>query len=202
MSERKEHLDGDPLKAAMKAALPGTISAAVISIFINATMLTLPLYSMQIYDRVLSSRSETTLVLLTLIVLVFLVLYGILEYARAGVLVRSSVAFGRVLRRPLFDAMMRAELDPERRQGQQVIRDADLIRDSLASGTVAVICDLPWTPVFVVICFILHPVLGIIASIGAVVLFGLAVLTELLTKKDVDRFSRLVRRPRRGAHLA
>lgn len=175
----------------MKAALPGTVSAAIISIFINATMLTLPLYSMQIYDRVLSSRSETTLVLLTLIVLVFLVLYGILEYARAGVLVRSSVAFERVLRRPLFDTMMRAELDPERRQGQQVIRDAELIRDSLASGTVAVICDLPWTPVFVVICFILHPVLGIIASIGALVLFGLAVLTEILTKKGVDQFSRL-----------
>jgi PrtD family type I secretion system ABC transporter len=181
----------DALQRAVSAAVPGTLAAVVISMFINATMLALPIYSMQIYDRVLSSRNETTLVLLTMIVLIFLILYGILEYARSGVLVRSSVAFERVLRRPLFDTMMRAELDPERRQGQQVIRDAEVIRDSLASGTVAVLCDLPWTPLFVLLCFFMHPVLGAIAATGALVLFGLAVLTEVLTKKGVDHVSRL-----------
>lgn len=191
MNRTRSGTERNPLQRAVKAALPGTFAAIVISMFINATMLALPIYSMQIYDRVLSSRNETTLVLLTLIVLVFLVLYGILEYARSGVLVRSSVAFERVLRRPLFDMMMRAELDPERRQGQQVIRDAEIIRDSLASGTVAVVCDLPWTPLFVILCFFLHPVLGSIAAAGAIVLFGLAVLTEILTKKGVDQFSRL-----------
>lgn len=191
MSQIGGRTEQDPLRRAVKAATPGTLAAVVISMFINATMLALPIYSMQIYDRVLSSRNETTLVLLTLIVLVFLILYGILEYARSGVLVRSSVAFERVLRRPLFDTMMRAELDPERRQGQQVIRDAEIIRDSLASGTVAVICDLPWTPLFVLLCFFMHPVLGTIAAVGALVLFGLAVLTEILTKKGVDQFSRL-----------
>jgi PrtD family type I secretion system ABC transporter len=191
MSAANQKPETDALRRAVRAAVPGTVAAIIISMFINATMLALPIYSMQIYDRVLSSRNETTLLLLTLIVLVFLILYGILEYARSGVLVRSSVAFERVLRRPLFDTMMRAELDPERRQGQQVIRDAEIIRDSLASGTVAVICDLPWTPLFVLLCFFVHPVLGMIAAVGALVLFGLAMLTEILTKKGVDQFSRL-----------
>ncbi|WP_296574913.1 type I secretion system permease/ATPase [Phreatobacter sp.] len=191
MDEARSQKPIDPLKVAIRACLPGTFAAVIISMFINATMLAMPIYSMQIYDRVLASRNETTLLLLTLIVLIFLVLYGILEYARSGVLVRSSVAFERVLRRPLFDAMMRAELDPERRQGQQLIRDAEAIRDSLASGTVAIICDLPWTPLFVLLCYFMHPVLGMIALVGAVVLFALAVLTEILTKRGVDQSSRL-----------
>ncbi|MDP2800971.1 MAG: type I secretion system permease/ATPase [Phreatobacter sp.] len=191
MDEARSQKPIDPLKVAIRACLPGTFAAVIISMFINATMLAMPIYSMQIYDRVLASRNETTLLLLTLIVLIFLVLYGILEYARSGVLVRSSVAFERVLRRPLFDAMMRAELDPERRQGQQLIRDAEAIRDSLASGTVAIICDLPWTPLFVLLCYFMHPVLGMIALAGAVVLFALAVLTEILTKRGVDQSSRL-----------
>jgi len=191
MSATKGNAVRNPLSLAMRACIPGTVAAVIISMFINATMLAMPIYSMQIYDRVLSSRNETTLVMLTLIVLIFLILYGILEYARSGVLVRSSVAFEKVLRRPLFDAMMRAELDPERRQGQQVIRDAEIIRESLASGTVAVLCDLPWTPLFVLLCYFMHPVLGAIAAVGAIVLFGLALLTEILTKQGVDKVSRL-----------
>lgn len=191
MGKSASHAARSPLSIAIRACMPGLVATAVISMFINATMLATPLYSMQVYDRVLSSRNETTLVLLTLIVLAFLMLYGILEYARSGVLVRTSIAFERQLRRPLFDTMMRAELDPEHRQGQQVIRDAEIIRESLASGTVAILCDLPWTPFFVLLCFMMHPVLGTISLIGAGLLFGLAMLTEILTKKGVDTVSRL-----------
>src|SRR5258705_12758715 len=68
------------------------------------------------------------------------------------------------LRRPLFEAMMRAEMDPEQRQGQRVIRDAETIRESLANGTATVICDLPWAPLFVALCFILHPGFGAVAA--------------------------------------
>src|SRR5258705_13312353 len=77
------------------------------------------------------------------------------------------------LRRPLFEAMMRAEMDPEQRQGQRVIRDAETIRESLANGTATVICDLPWAPLFVALCFILHPGFGAVAAAGAPVLFAL-----------------------------
>ena len=72
---------------------------------------------MQVYDRVLTSRNLGTLLLLTLIAAMFLLLYGVLEFARSGVLARAGAQFEGVLRRPLFETMMRAELSPRHRLG-------------------------------------------------------------------------------------
>ena len=101
-----------PLTQALKACYPALGTTFVLSMFINAAMLASPLYSMQVYDRVLTSRNVSTLVMLTLIVGVFLILYGILEFTRSGVLARAGVRFESALRRPLFETMMKAELSP------------------------------------------------------------------------------------------
>ncbi len=85
MSATKGNAAGNPFGVATRACIPGTVAVVIISMFIIATMLAMPICSMQIYDRVLSSRNETTLVMLALIVLIFLILYGILECARSGV---------------------------------------------------------------------------------------------------------------------
>jgi PrtD family type I secretion system ABC transporter len=179
------------LTTALRACTPAFSATFVLSLFINLSMLVSPLYSMQIYDRVLTSRNGGTLLVLTMMVMAFLALYGMLEFARSGVLVRTGVRFEDMLRRPLFDAMMRAELSPRNRPGQQVIRDADMIRESLSSGLAATLCDLPWTPVFVALCFFLHPLLGAIALAGAVILFSLALITEYLTKASYAETSKL-----------
>jgi ATP-binding cassette subfamily C protein/ATP-binding cassette subfamily C protein EexD len=181
-----------PLSEALRACYPALGATFVLSLFINASMLASPLYSMQVYDRVLTSRNVGTLLLLTLIVAIFLVLYGLLEFARSGVLARASVQFEGVLRRPLFETMMRAELSPRHKLGQQVIRDAETIRECLASGTATVLCDLPWTPVFVALCFMQHFLLGAVALVGTCVLFLLAFITELVTKVRVDETNKLV----------
>jgi len=154
-----------PLTQALKACYPALGATFVISMFINATMLVSPLYSMQIYDRVLTSRNITTLVMLTSIVVVFLVLYGILEFVRSGVLARAGVQFESHLRRPLFETMMKAELSPQHRLGQQVIRDAETIRECITGGLAANLCDLPWTPLFVILCFLQHFMLGMVALV-------------------------------------
>jgi len=180
-----------PLTAAIAACTPAFSATFVLSLFINASMMVSPLYSMQVYDRVLTSRNVGTLVLLTIIVIAFLALYGLLEYARSGVLVRTGLVFEDKLRRPLFDAMMRAEMTARSKPGQQVIRDADMIRETLAGGTASTLCDLPWTPVFVVVCFFLHPLLGCIALTGAVVLFVIALVTEWLTKATLEETNKL-----------
>jgi PrtD family type I secretion system ABC transporter len=180
-----------PLHDAMRSCQPALFASFVISFFINLAMMVMPLYSMQVYDRVLTSRSVTTLVFITLIVLTFLALYGILEYARSGIFVRAGHTFESGLRRPLFDAMMRAELDPAARQGQQVIRDAEAMRDSLSGGVAATIFDLPWLPIFLGLCYLMHPLLGAVALGGAVVLFGLALLAEVLNKSHFERASKL-----------
>ncbi|MDU1802176.1 MAG: type I secretion system permease/ATPase, partial [Bradyrhizobium sp.] len=180
-----------PLGTALRACFPALTATFVLSLFINASMLASPLYSMQVYDRVLTSRNLGTLVMLTLIVGVFLVLYGILEFARSGVLARAGVQFEGTLRHPLFETMMKAELSPRHRFGQQIIRDAETIRDCISSGTAAIACDLPWTPVFVALCFLQHAYLGILSLLGAVVLFSLALLTEFYTRSSVERTNAL-----------
>ncbi|WP_315720388.1 MULTISPECIES: type I secretion system permease/ATPase [unclassified Bradyrhizobium] len=180
-----------PLGAALRACFPALTATFVLSLFINASMLASPLYSMQVYDRVLTSRNLGTLVMLTLIVGVFLVLYGILEFARSGVLARAGVQFEGTLRHPLFETMMKAELSPRHRFGQQIIRDAETIRDCISSGTAAIACDLPWTPVFVALCFLQHAYLGILSLLGAIVLFSLALFTEFYTRASVERTNAL-----------
>lgn len=180
-----------PLGTALRACFPALTTTFVLSMFINASMLASPLYSMQIYDRVLTSRNTGTLIMLTLIVCMFLALYGILEFARSGVLARAAVLFEGTLRHPLFETMMKAELSPRHRFGQQTIRDAETIRDCISNGTAAIACDLPWTPVFVALCFMQHLCLGCVALIGSIVLFSLALFTELFTRRSVDRTNAL-----------
>ena len=179
-----------PLANAIRGCVPALAATFIISLFINTAMLTSPLYSMQVYDRVLTSRNINTLLLLTAIVTLFLILYGILEFVRSGILVRAGARFEALLRRPLFETMMQAEATPYR-QGQQPIRDAEAIREGLSNGTIATLCDLPWTPVFVVLCFILHPLLGTVALLGAVILFSLAVLAEYATRHSIEKTSKL-----------
>lgn len=180
-----------PLAIASRATIPALAATFTLSLFINTTLLVSPVFSMQVYDRVLNSRNLTTLLMLSAIALVLLALYGVLEFARMGVLARAGVMFETRLRRPLFEAMMLAELDPEHRQGQRVIRDAELIRESIAGGSATVLCDLPWTPLFVALCWVLHPWLGAVAIGGALVLLVLAVVTELATREGVEAGTRL-----------
>jgi ATP-binding cassette subfamily C protein/ATP-binding cassette subfamily C protein EexD len=191
-----------PLTNALKACYPALGTTFILSMFINAAMLASPLYSMQVYDRVLTSRNVSTLLMLTLIVGVFLVLYGILEFTRSGVLARAGAKFESALRRPLFETMMKAELSPQHRLGQQTIRDAETIRECITGGVAAIICDLPWTPIFVVLCFMQHFVLGTVALVGAFVLFGLAVATEVFTRSGVNEAGRLANEANRFAASA
>lgn len=180
-----------PLNLAVKACRPAFASIAFISIFINLTMLALPLYSIQISDRVMNSRSAGTLVMLTLIVVMFLGLYGFLEYVRAGIQLRASIVFDDIIRRSLFDGLMRTEVSGASRIGPQALRDAEMLREALSSGLVSTMFDVPWAPVFVALCFLLHPLLGLVALLGALFMFAFTWLSETLTKSTVRHASQL-----------
>jgi PrtD family type I secretion system ABC transporter len=175
-----------PVQAAFAAARPALSTAFALSVFINLTLFASPLYSMQVYDRVLSSRNLGTLTMLTMIVTVFLVLYGILEYARAGVLQRGALRFNEILAKPLFELAMRAPLAGRSSAGTQALRDADTLRDALAGSTVSALFDVPWTPVFIGLCFMFHPAMGLVALVGALLIFVCALLTEYCTKAGSD----------------
>src|SRR5687767_6294274 len=179
-----------PLAAALTACRPALSTAFVLSVFVNLTLFAAPLYSMQIYDRVLTSRNLATLAMLTLIVATFLLLYGVLEYVRAGILVRVGVRFNDVLATPLFETALRAQLAGRQAAASQALRDAETLRDGLSSGTVSTLFDVPWTPIFVGVCCLLHPAMGVVALAGAALIFGCALLMEFATRGGIAEATR------------
>jgi ATP-binding cassette subfamily C protein/ATP-binding cassette subfamily C protein EexD len=170
--------------------MPALRAVFGLSIFINLTLFAIPLYSLQVYDRVLASRNLNTLLMLTLIVAVFLVLYGILEFARSGILVRGGVRFSENISRPVFELAMRAQLAGHPSSAAQALKDAETLRESLSSGTVSALFDVPWTPVFAGICYMFHPALGAVAFGGMILIFTFALLAEVITRNRLQEASR------------
>ncbi len=154
-------------------------SVAVFSGGVNLLMLAGPLYMLQIYDRVLASRSVPTLVALTLCLVGAYAFQAGLDVIRTRIVVRAATLLDRRLETTVHAAVLRiATRSPNAREAIQPVRDLDQIRTFLTgTGPIAVV-DLPWMPVFLAICFLLHPLLGLTACAGAVILFTLAVLTE------------------------
>lgn len=184
MARRTQHSE-TALTKAKAACRPALTTVFVLSLFINLSMLTLPLFSMQLYDRVLSSGNHNTLIFLALIAALFLVVFGVLDYARTGILLRLALRFEDALKAPLFDTLFRMDGKGSSSTAQQAMRDAQAIRDTIGSTAISTLFDLPWTPFFVVLCFALHPLLGTVSLIGVVVLFALAVANELLTHRKL-----------------
>lgn len=174
-----------PLARARQTLKPALLEAFAISLFINVALFSAPLYSMQVYDRVLSSRNLGTLAMLTMIALVFLLLYGILEYARSGILIRSGVRLHEALAKPVFELSMRAQLAGRPAIAAQAIKDAETLQDTVAGNTLSTLFDVPWVPVFIAICFLFHPALGLVALAGAILILVCALLTEAATKVDL-----------------
>ena len=179
-----------PLAAAVNALRPAFGSTFVASIFINLSMFAIPIYTLQVYDRVLSSRNTGTLFMLTLIAALFIALYGLLEYVRHGVLVRAGVRFNKMLSAPLLNTAFRARLAGRETQADQAIRDADTLRDGISSGIVVSLFDIPWSVVFIALCYLLHPTLGNVALIGAVLILCCAVISEFVTRSGLEAVTR------------
>jgi len=150
---------------------------ACLSFFINFAMLTVPLYMLQLYDRVLTSRNTDTLMFLTIVAVFMLIVIGVLELIRSRILVR----IGRWLDEQLRGWLMHLTL--VQGKNSQVIRDLDEYRTFLAGPGLLALLDAPWTPLFIIAVFILHPLLGVVALAGAIILSILAVANEVVTRK-------------------
>ena len=165
------------------AALRGNIALVVFfSFFINMLILVAPLYMLQVYDRVLVSQSVSTLLALTAIALGLLVVYGLLEFVRSRILVRSGLKFDEHMNQTVFRAIFRSSVQSNRDSSAQALRDMDMVREFISGGAIVAFCDAPWVPVFVAAGFLLHPALGLISLGGAIIIFLLAVLNEMSTR--------------------
>lgn len=179
-----------PVAAALADCRRAFLSVALFSAVVNLLMLAGPLYMLQVYDRVLASRSLPTLVALTVLLVGTYAFQGILDVVRSRIVVRAAALLDRRLAGPVHDAVAKLSLDRrEAAMAQQPVRDLDHIRTFLTSGGPLAIVDLPWMPVFLGICVLIQPWLGLVALVGGVVLLAITLRTERASSGPVRAMS-------------
>ena len=158
------------------------IATIVFSFFSNLLMFVGPLYMLQVYDRVLSSRNEMTLVMITVIAIILLISYGLLEFTRSRLLVRAGMQFDEVLANPVFHRAVQQKTAVPGSNPQISLTDIDKIREFMTGQGILAFFDAPWVPLFLALCFAFHPWLGIVALVGSIIIFALALTNEFATR--------------------
>ena len=168
-----------PMGRAMRAARATLRSVAFFSFFINLLALTSSVYMLQIYDRVLASRSEATLLYLTLFATACLATLAGLETVRSRLLVRLGARFDAQLSGLVFGRTLSGG------RSSQSLRDLDQVRGFVTGATMLSLLDAPWMPLYIGLVYLLHPWLGHVALAGGVVLFVLGVWNERSTREPL-----------------
>lgn len=178
--------------AAMRSARAAFMGVAAVSGMTNLLMLTGPLFMLQIYDRVLASRSVPTLVVLCALVAGLYLFLGILEVIRSRVLTRIGRRLEEQLGDVTFDAVLTLPLKTTRTDAaSQPLRDLDRMRQFMSGPGPVAICDLPWLPAYLAIIFVFHPLLGWLGTAGAVILVIVTVSSEAILRAPMERLARL-----------
>jgi PrtD family type I secretion system ABC transporter len=177
------------LKGSLQALRKGFLAVIGFSFAINLLMLASPLYMLQVYDRVLTSQSIDTLLWLTVIIGVALLTMGVLEAVRTSLMVRLSAWLEVKLSGTLLGASVFGHLRYGAQADVQGLRDLATFRTFFTGPGIFPIMDFPWTPLYIGVIFMLHPVLGWVAVGGAVVLFIVAILNEVTTRKPLQNAS-------------
>ena len=157
-------------------------ATVMFSFFSNILMFVGPLYMLQVYDRVLASRNELTLVMISAIAIALLVTYGLLEFIRSKLLVRAGLQFDDMLANPAFNRVIRHQLANPNAGAHATLQDVDRVREFMTGQGILSFFDAPWVPLFLALCFAFHPWLGIVATVGAVIIFILALTNEFATR--------------------
>ena len=158
---------------------------AAFSGVINVMMLTPAVYMLQVYDRALVSRNITTLGMLTLLVVGLFLLMSALEMTRTRVLIRVGNCLDMALNRRIFSAAFERNLSRAGGNPAQALQDLAQVRQFLTGNGLFAFFDAPWTPIYLLVCYLIHPWLGLVTMIGSLVLVGLAYLTEKATQKPL-----------------
>ena len=150
------------------------------TLFLNILVLAIPIYLFQISDRVLTSRSTDTLIMLTLVIVGMVVIQVVLDAIRRFILMRTAVEVAVQLGAPILSAAARASLNGNGKD-YQVLGDLQQLRSFLTSGTLLSFFDAPIAPIFLVAVFFVHPHLGYIVVVSSVILIGIAFINQRAT---------------------
>jgi PrtD family type I secretion system ABC transporter len=172
------------LGEALRACRSAFIGVGIMSCMINLLYLTGSIFMLEIYDRVLPSRSVPTLVGLVFLAGGLYIAQGVLDLIRGRILVRIGTSLDEALSGRVFETVVRLPLIAGgRNEGLQPLRDLDNIRSFLSSMGPGAFFDLPWLPFYLAICFAFHVMIGLTALVGAIILVSLTILTEFMTRK-------------------
>src|SRR6188768_1153223 len=172
------------LSAALAACRGAFISIGLMSGMSNILMLTGALFMLEVYDRVLPSRSVPTLIGLVSLAAGLYTAQGLLDFIRGRILVRIGGRLDEALSGRVYETIVRLPLKVgTRNDGLQPLRDLDSIRSFLSGTGPTALFDLPWLPVYLLICFMFHPYIGLAALVGAVILGIITMMTETMTRE-------------------
>ena len=173
---------------------PFFLYAGLFSLAINLLLLVPPLYMLQVFDRVLASRSGETLLVLTIAAVTALVIMALLEVLRARLLAAAGAALDQSLGPRVLDGLLAQTARLSGGAYLNGLRDVNTLRSFLGGAGLTALFDAPWLPVFLLVIFLFHPVLGIVALVGGVAMVSLAVLNERLTRAPIARSQAEARR--------
>ena len=159
--------------------------AATVSFFVNMLMLTGPIFMLQVYDRVLTSKSVPTLTALFGLVIGLFAFMGLLDLIRSRLLVRIGLRFDRMLAGQAFEHAVRVSGNLNSDHRAQLYKDVQQIRQFVSgAGTIAIL-DMPWAPIYLTVIALFHWALGVVALIGAAFLIVLSILNEFFSRQPV-----------------
>ncbi|MEI6847852.1 MAG: type I secretion system permease/ATPase [Chlorobiaceae bacterium] len=181
----KNFKEKSPLRDTFLEFIPSLYHAFFFSFFVNVLLLAPSVYMMEVYDRVVNSHSHTTLLMLTILVVFIYLLLESLEWVRKQIMHDTGIEFDRRIRSRVFGAIFSAKLLNLPGVGAQPLRDLKTIREFLPSQAMLAIVDAPLALLILVIMFLMSPVLGWFALVGALVQFGIGILNERRIRKPL-----------------
>ena len=177
----------NPVDEALKLGTNPLLFAGLFSLVSNVLYLSFPIYTNQVFTRVLSSHSAATLMVLTAGVLIVFALSSALDALRAKVLTNFGLVFDRYLAGPLFAALFETAVRRNPVARAQVVRDLDQFRQGVTGPATAVLFDVPFIPIFFFVLYLIDPLLGTLVLIGGAVLFVLALLQDRSTRAAINK---------------
>ncbi len=176
-----------PIRTAVAACRAHFINAAVFSAFLNILYLAPTLYMLQVYDRVVPTRGTVTLAMLSLIFVGAVATIALLDLVRTRLLVRASARLDRLLSANILEALLQTSVAGRGARTATVLREFDTFRQTMTGVGALALFDAPWAPIYIFVCFIIHPALGAMALVGALVLSLMSWLNERATSDPIKQ---------------
>jgi len=174
----------EPLAEAFRACRTHFVWAMVFSALVNLLYLTPTLYMMQVYDRVVPTGGITTLIAVSAVAVFALASLALLDWVRARLLLRAGLRLDRLLAGRVLGRVMDIQA---KAPNTQALREFDNVRTAVSGAGALALFDAPWTPIYLVFCFLLNPLIGLLTVVGGLILFTLALLNERDSRQRLKR---------------